>query len=74
VIGVINAGEYLAFVQCAGEEVEERPYKNNWWVLLDTPVGKGWVSAVRIKTGRNDQPIPGVSTAATIFSVPRLFP
>jgi hypothetical protein len=65
-IGTINSDEYTAIKQCAGGQVDEDGYRNFWWVQLDTPVGRGWVSAVYISTGGNQQPIPTVSKAATV--------
>lgn len=70
IIGAIDRGTYAANVQCAGGEVVEASgARNFWWVQLVTPVGTGWVCATRIATGGNDQPIPGVPTAPTVFSV-----
>lgn len=70
IIGAINRGTYSAHVQCAGEEIVEGSVRNFWWVQLATPVGVGWVSATRIGTGGNDQPIPGVPTGRTVFGDP----
>lgn len=65
----LAGGEYSAFVQCAGQKVtDEHGNHNFWWVLIDTPHGTGWVSAVRIDEPGNDKPITGVRTAATIFA------
>jgi hypothetical protein len=67
----VAKGRYRALVQCAGEDVEEvvgeRTNTNFWWVLIETPLGTGWVSAVRIAEGGNDEPIDGVTKAATVF-------
>jgi hypothetical protein len=68
IIGAIGIGEYNAITQAAGQEVVEGANRNFWWVKLATPVGEGWVSAVRISTGGNDAPIPGVPTEATVFA------
>jgi len=69
-IGKINSGEYNAIKQCAGGQVDLKPeeggYRNFWWVQLDTPVGRGWVSAVFITTGDNQQPVPDVPKVATV--------
>jgi hypothetical protein len=66
----LRKGDYTAFVQCAGQEVgdQDEPH-NNWWVLIDTPLGRGWVSATRIDEDGNDERIEGVNTAATVFEV-----
>lgn len=62
--------DYTAIKQCAGEQVDLKPeegcYHNFWWVQLDTPIGRGWVSAVFISTGDNQQPVPDVPKAATV--------
>ncbi|RTL66150.1 MAG: hypothetical protein EKK42_18555 [Pseudonocardiaceae bacterium] len=68
ILGAIDAGDYNAIGQCAGEQITEGENTNFWWVLLDTPVGQGWVSAVRINLGGNDQPIPGVPSGPTHFA------
>ena len=67
VMGSIDKGSYNALVQMAGGEVVQGSTRNFWWVLLETPVGTGWVSAVRIDSGGNDQPIPNVHQAPTTF-------
>ena len=70
VVGVIDRGTYQARVQCAGEEIVEGNVRNFWWVQLETPVGVGWVSAVRVAGGVNDGEIPGVPTGRTVFGDP----
>lgn len=67
IVTVIQPGLYTAFEQCAGEEVTEGDDSNFWWVKIDTGTEQGWVSAVRIKEGGNDQPIPGVREMPTVF-------
>ena len=66
----VAAGEYTAFVQCAGQQVgpENGPH-NFWWVLIETPQGTGWVNATRIDEGGNNEPIKDVTRAATVFDV-----
>lgn len=69
----IKKGEYTAFVQCACQKVsDEHGNHNIWWVFIETPLGRGWVSAVRIDEGQNDQPIDRVTKAATVFDAPGL--
>jgi hypothetical protein len=65
--GVVAAGNYTAFAQCAGQQATDQGNTNFWWVLVETPHGTGWVSAVRVDEGGNNQPIDGVRKAATVF-------
>jgi hypothetical protein len=58
VIAVIPSGFYQAHYQCGGSDVKESNGLN----------GDGWVSAVRIATGGDNEPIPGVETRATAFA------
>ena len=71
-IGSIPAGNYTAIAQAAGQRVWDDQHRNTnfWWVLIDTPRGRGWVSAVRITEGGNDEVIRGVETIATVFEAP----
>ena len=39
-------------------------------MLIDSPNGRGWVSAVLIDEGGNDQPIKDVPIAKTVFARP----
>jgi hypothetical protein len=64
----VPKGNYRALAQCAGQMVrDEHGNHNFWWVLVDTPQGTGWVSAVRIAEGGNDEPIDRVTQAATVL-------
>ena len=67
VIAVINAGTYEALYQCAGGNVTEGSNVNFWWVKIVAGSQQGWVSAVRIATGGNNEPIPGVEQRRTVF-------
>lgn len=63
---------YVALEQCAGGAVVEGPDRNFWWVRIEVPrengdVVTGWVSAVRIQGGRNDEPIRDVPPSPTVF-------
>jgi hypothetical protein len=59
-----------ALVQCAGQDVDLGP-KNFWWVLIETGEDSvGWVSAVLIDEGADNQPIKDVPIAPTVFSWP----
>jgi hypothetical protein len=51
-----------AFCQQQGTEVVDGPYRNNWWVQVDAGGPIGWISAVYVRGGDNDQPVPGLST------------
>ena len=55
----ISAGTYKAECQLIGEEVQDLGYNNKWWVFIQGPHYTGWVSAIYVSTGNNDQPIPG---------------
>jgi len=72
VIGVLKKNDYTALAQCTGERVDQHnpDIFNRWWVLLETPLGRGWVNAVRIAEGDNDKPIDGVPKVATVFDGP----
>ena len=59
-------GSYPALAQCAGGAVTEGGAVNFWWVKIDTPQGTGWVSAVRVLVGGNNEPIPGVPQVPTV--------
>jgi hypothetical protein len=67
VIKVIGAGHYEALYQCPGQDVKEGDDVNFWWVKIVAGNDQGWVSAVRIATGGNNQPIPGVGQRPTVF-------
>jgi hypothetical protein len=67
VIKVIGDGRYEALYQCPGQDVTEGDYVNFWWVKIIAGNDQGWVSAVRITTGGNNEPIPGVAARPTVF-------
>jgi hypothetical protein len=68
---VLPKGDYPALAQCmGGRYVDEHHHHNFWWVLLDTPYGRGWVNAVWIDKGGENEPIPGVKHIATVFERP----
>jgi hypothetical protein len=68
VIAAIPSGFYQAHYQCGGSDVKEGNDFNYWWVKITTSHGDGWVSAVRIATGGNNEPIPGVDPRPTAFA------
>ncbi|WP_432168972.1 hypothetical protein [Streptomyces sp. 1222.5] len=51
-----------AFCQRTGSEVTDGPYRNNWWVQADAGGPIGWISAVYVRGGGNDEPVPGLPT------------
>ena len=67
VIKVIGVGQYEALYQCVGERVTEGNDTNVWWVKIVAGSDHGWVSAVRISVGGDNDPIPGVETRPTAF-------
>ena len=71
-IGSIPAGNYTAIAQAAGQRVWDDQHRNTnfWWVLIDTPQGRGWINAVLINEGGNNQKIDRVPTARTVFGAP----
>ncbi|MFE6867300.1 peptidase M23 [Kitasatospora sp. NPDC057692] len=64
-IGLAQIGQrwVTAFCQVRSTEVVDGPYYNNWWVKVDAGGPVGWISAVYVRGGDNDQPVPGVSTS-----------
>ena len=53
-----------AYCQSQGSQVVDGPYRNNWWVQVNAGGPIGWISAVYVSTGENDQPVPGVPDGA----------
>ena len=53
-----------AFCQRQSTEVVDGHYRNNWWVQVNAGGPIGWISAVYVRGGDNDQPVPGLSTGA----------
>ncbi len=63
----LPAGSYAALGQCAGGSVLEGNVVNFWWVKISTSThGAGWVSAVRVLEGGNNEPIAGVPELPTV--------
>jgi hypothetical protein len=61
IIAVTDVDKYEALHQCRGDYYEEGNQSNVWWVKIDLGDGVGgWVHAVRILEGGDDEPIPGV--------------
>ena len=59
-IGTVDKGDYEALHQCVGDRVTEGDDTNTWWVKIKAGNRQGWVSAVRITIGGNDEPIRDV--------------
>ena len=62
IIGTVDKGDYDALHQCKGDRVDEGSTTNIWWVKIKAGDKQGWVSAVRISSGGNNEPIPHVPT------------
>jgi hypothetical protein len=73
-ITTLGAGTHTALVQCRGARYQdEHQNYNHWWVLLDTAPEMGWVSAVWIDEGDDDEQIIGVRSTPTVFELPGVF-
>jgi len=48
--------------------VSEGGYSNYWWVKIVAGGDQGWVSAVLITGGNDNQPITGVDPRPTVFA------
>jgi hypothetical protein len=60
IIGVVNKGDFEALHQCVGDRVTEGNNTNTWWVKIKAGDKQGWVSAIRIGIGGNNEPIKNV--------------
>ncbi len=60
----IGKRKVTAYCQRQGSQVVDGPYRNNWWVQVNAGGPIGWISAVYVSTGENDQPVPGVPDGA----------
>lgn len=67
VLDPLPAGSYPATKQCVGERVTLQSGATNiWWVQITAQGKTGWVSAVVITVGGNNQPIANVPQAPTV--------
>jgi hypothetical protein len=66
VIAVLPAGNYPALEQCGGEEIVIGNARNFWWVKILAAGTSGWVSAVEVLEGDNDQAIANVPPVPTV--------
>ncbi|MFG2867407.1 TIR domain-containing protein [Streptomyces sp. NPDC048338] len=63
VTGLVNSGEHPFLCQRQGSAHTYGAYHNNWWarvVLREANGDGGWVNAVYLSGGDNDQPVPGL--------------
>ncbi|MFG2310824.1 hypothetical protein ACGFS9_19430 [Streptomyces sp. NPDC048566] len=59
--GVRLGREYVAaYCQALGDRVVDGPYRNVYWVEVAAHGRVGWISAVYVRGGADDQPVPGV--------------
>ncbi|MET8557560.1 hypothetical protein ABZV64_21755 [Streptomyces sp. NPDC004959] len=59
--GVRLGREYATvYCQALGDRVVDGPYENTYWVEVAAHGQVGWISAVYVRGGDNNQPIPGV--------------
>ncbi|WP_018565738.1 hypothetical protein [Streptomyces sp. PsTaAH-124] len=59
--GVRLGREYAAaYCQAVGDRVVDGPYENTYWVQVAAHGQVGWISAVYVRGGDNNQPVPGV--------------
>jgi hypothetical protein len=66
-LATLPAGDYPAYEQCAGEEVVlANGARNFWWVRIAAAGFTGWVSAVAILEGKNDEAIDNVPQVPTV--------
>jgi hypothetical protein len=63
-VGELHAGSNFFYCQTKSSRGEtDHGYHNHWWLYteLDSPRGAhGWVSAIYVKVGGQEQPIPGL--------------
>lgn len=59
--GVRLGREYVAaYCQAVGGRVVDGPYENDYWVEVAAHGQVGWISAVYVRGGDNNQPVPGI--------------
>jgi hypothetical protein len=67
VIATLPPGNYKPLYQCEGQQATEDGDTNDWWVKIETIHGPGWVSAITINLGGDNDPIDGVERRPTAF-------
>jgi eukaryotic-like serine/threonine-protein kinase len=62
VIGTIAAGDHTFFCQSSGHgQLTHHGFSNNWWAWTESDQGTwGWVNAIDLAGGDNNQPEPGL--------------
>lgn len=59
--GAIGTGAQPFYCQSSGAEYTSQNLRNHWWAWTESAEGTwGWVSAVNLSGGANDQPEPGL--------------
>lgn len=66
VLAVLPADTYPADAQCTGATVTVGGATNFWWVRITANGQTGWVSAVTVLVGADNEPIPGVAIVPTV--------
>jgi serine/threonine protein kinase len=65
-MGTVAAGPQPFYCQSTGAEYMVNGFKNHWWAWTESAQGDwGWVSAVDLAGGANDQPEPGLPYCGT---------
>jgi len=65
-VGTVAAGPQGFYCQSSGAEYNFNGFKNHWWAWTESGQGTwGWVSAVDLGGGANDQPEPGLPYCGT---------
>ncbi|MBN0048403.1 hypothetical protein JS756_30735 [Streptomyces actuosus] len=54
-----------ACCQALGDRVVDGPYENAYWVEIAAHGQVGWISAVYVRGGADNQPVPGVPGPAS---------
>jgi hypothetical protein len=64
--GALDAGAQPFYCQSSGAEYTYQALHNHWWAWTESAEGTwGWVSAVNLSGGVNDQPEPGLPYCGT---------
>jgi hypothetical protein len=62
----VDAGAQPFYCQSSGAEYHFKGFSNHWWAWTESAQGNwGWVSAVDLAGGANDQPEPGLPYCGT---------
>jgi hypothetical protein len=64
--GTLDMGAQPFYCQSSGAEYTYQGLHNHWWAWTESAEGTwGWVSAVNLAGGANDQPEPGLPYCGT---------